>query len=115
MRVCHPGPVAFQRANVSGGSRRDIEVRAWPVFGLPRGLSSLAEVAALNNSGRTSRALRAREKLSFVQTGLSRSARSGLRLRFISLHLAVVCFPKANDMHFVLPRSKHQHVQPSLN
>jgi hypothetical protein len=34
--------------------------------------------------------LRAREKVSFVQTGFSRSARSGLRLRFIPLHLTFV-------------------------
>ena len=27
IRVCQPGPVAFQRARVSGGSRREMEVR----------------------------------------------------------------------------------------
>jgi hypothetical protein len=28
IRVCQPGLVAFQRANVSGGNRREIDVRA---------------------------------------------------------------------------------------
>jgi len=111
MRVCHPGPVAFHRASASGGRRRDINVRALPVFGRPRGLSILADVAAPNKSGRTSRALRARAKVSVVQTGLSRSARSGLRLRFISFHLAFVGLPKADDMHLALPRCEHQHMQ----
>ena len=33
IRVCQPGPVAFQRANVSGGNRIEIDVRALPDFG----------------------------------------------------------------------------------
>lgn len=36
MRVCQPGPVAFQRARVSGGKRKEISVRALPLFGRPR-------------------------------------------------------------------------------
>src|SRR5580692_1426690 len=54
MRVCQPGPVALHRNNVSGGSRREMDLRALPVFGRPRGFPS---------------------------------ARSELRLRFITLHL----------------------------
>ncbi len=37
MRVCQPGPLAFQRARVSGGSRSEISMRVLPVFGRPRG------------------------------------------------------------------------------
>ena len=73
MRVCHPGPVAFQRARVSGGRRKEISVRALPVFGRPRDLSIRAAVAFPKISGSTSPALRARANVSFVQTGLSRS------------------------------------------
>jgi len=66
--------VAFQRANVSGGNRREIDVRALPDFGRPRGFNILAAVPAPKISGNTSRALRARAKVSFVHAGFSRSA-----------------------------------------
>ena len=42
IRVCQPGPVAFQRANVSGGKRIEIDVRALPDFGRPVDLGKLA-------------------------------------------------------------------------
>jgi hypothetical protein len=57
IRVCQPGPVAFQRANVSGGNRREIDVRALPDFGRPRGFNILAAVPAPKVSGSTSRCL----------------------------------------------------------
>ena len=60
IRVCQPGPVAFQRANVSGGNRRKIDVRTLPDFGRPRGFNILAADAVPKISGNTSRALRAR-------------------------------------------------------
>jgi hypothetical protein len=60
IRVCQLGPVAFHRANVSGGNLREIDVRALPDFGRPRGFNILAAVPALKISGNTSRALRAR-------------------------------------------------------
>jgi hypothetical protein len=59
MRVCHPGPVAFQRANVSGGSRRLIATFESEDFGRPRGLSMAAAVRVPNNLGNTSLAGRA--------------------------------------------------------
>src|SRR5467141_795435 len=90
IRVCQPGPVAFQRANVSGGNRREIDVRALPDFGRPRGFNILAAVPAPKISGNTSRALRARAKVSFVHAGFSRSAFWGLGLRFISFDLALL-------------------------
>jgi hypothetical protein len=67
-----------------------MDVRALPLLGRPRGLSIFAAACLPKISGKTSRALRARAKVSFVQVGLSRSALSGLRLRFVPLHLAFV-------------------------
>jgi hypothetical protein len=98
IRVCQPGPVAFQRANVSGGNRIEIDVRALPDFGRPRGLNILAADAAPKISGNTSRALRARAKVSFVHAGFSRSAFWGLGLRFISFHLAFVGLAQTDHM-----------------
>src|SRR6204780_4612318 len=74
IRVCPPGRVAFQRANVSGGNRIEIDVRALPDFGRPRGFNILAADAAPKISGNTSRALRAGAKVSFVHAAFSRSA-----------------------------------------
>ena len=84
VRVGQPGPVALHRAKVSGGTRRETDVRTLPDFGRPRGLRIFAAVAAPKASGRTSYARRARENVSLVQAGFSRSARSGLRLRFMT-------------------------------
>jgi hypothetical protein len=101
IRVCQPGPVAFQRANVSGGNRIEIDVRALPDFGRPRGFNILAADAAPKISGSTSRALRARAKVSFVHAGFSRSAFWGLGLRFISFHLAFVGLVQTDHMRLV--------------
>jgi hypothetical protein len=76
-RVCQPGPVAFQRTNASGGNRIEIDVRALPDLGRPRGLNILAADAAPKISGNTSRALGARAKVPFVQAG----SRAGARRR----------------------------------
>jgi hypothetical protein len=111
IRVCQPGPVAFQRANVSGGNRREIDVRALPDFGRPRGFDILAAVPAPKICGNTSCALRARAKVSFVHTGFSRSAFWGLGLRFISFDLAFVGLAQTNHMRFVGTRREyHQYV-----
>jgi hypothetical protein len=107
--------VAFQRANVSGGNRREIDVRALPDFGRPRGFNILAAVAALKISGNTSRALRARAKVSFVHAGFSRSTFPGLGLRFISFHLAFVGLAQPNHMHLVVARCEHHHMQSFSN
>jgi hypothetical protein len=101
IRVCQPGPVAFQRANVSGGNRIEIDVRALPDFGRPRGFNILAVDAAPKISGNTSRALRARAKVSFVHAGFSRSAFWGLGLRFISFHLAFVGLAQTDHMRLL--------------
>jgi hypothetical protein len=89
-----------------------MDVRALPDFGRPRDFSIFAEVATPKISGRASRAVRAREKVSLVQLGFSRSARSGLRLRFIPSDLAFVGPAKTNDVCTTSTRRKHEHVQP---
>src|SRR5258708_32553755 len=91
MRVCQPGPVAFQRANVSGGNRIEIDVRALPDFGRPRGFNILTADAAPKISGNTSRAFRARANVSFVYTGFSRPAYWRYGLRFVSFSSPFVC------------------------
>jgi len=111
IRVCQPGPVAFQRANVSGGNRIEIDVRALPDFGRPRGFNILAADAAPKISGNTSRALRARAKVSFVHAGFSRSAFWGLGLRFISFHLAFVGLAQTDHMRLVGARRENHHMQ----
>jgi len=114
IRVCQPGPVAFQRANVSGGNRIEIDVRALPDFGRPRGFNILAADAAPKISGNTSRALRARAKVSFVHAGFSRSAFWGLGLRFISFHLAFVGLAQTDHMRLVGARRETHHMQSIL-
>jgi hypothetical protein len=114
IRVCQPGPVAFQRANVSGGNRSEIKVRALPDFGLPRGFNILAAVPAAKISGNTSRALRARAKVSFAHSGFSRSAFRGLGLRFISFDLSFVGPAQTDHMHLVGTRCEYHHMQPIL-
>ena len=83
IRVCHPGPVAFQRANVSGGRRIEIDVRATPVFGRPRGLSILPATGAPNISGRILLAGFAFANVAFVHSGFSGALRTLVVLRFI--------------------------------
>lgn len=92
-----------------------MDVRALPDFGRPRGFSILAAVDLPKISGKTSRALRARPDVSFVHAGFSRSALSGLRLLFISSHLAQICFAKADDVRLAGARREHQHVQSTVN
>lgn len=92
-----------------------MDVRAAPDFGRPRGFSILAAVDLPKISGRTSRALRARPNVSFVHAGFSRSALSGIRLLFISSHLALVRFAKADDVRLAGARREHQHVQSTVN
>jgi len=95
--VCQPGPVAFQRARISGGSRNEIEVRAAPVFGRPRGRSICLAIAFPKIFGSTSLAGRARRKSASVQTGLSGSVLAALFLGFrgIKPYLSL-CWPFAN-------------------
>lgn len=110
IRVCHPGPVAFHRASVSGGSRSEMAIRALPVFGRPRGRSNFSAVAFPNSLGRTSRAGFARLNVFLVHPGLSRSVSSGFLLGFIPFYLALVGLSQADDMRSTCSRCEHQHV-----
>ena len=82
MRVCQPGPLAFQRASVSGGSRRLMGTFASGDFGRPRGFNRRAAACLPMSLGSTSTAGRARLKSAAVSSGFSSSINSGLGLRF---------------------------------
>ena len=97
MRVCQPGPLAFQRASTSCGRRRDIAVRGEVLFGRPRGRNSLLAIAFPKISGSTSRAGRARRKSSAVHSGLSGSVRTRFVFRLVGIpaYLSFVRLSKA--------------------
>jgi len=107
----------FHRARISGGSRREMEVRTSADFGRPRGRSNLFAMALPKSSGRTSRAGRARRKSASVQGGLSGSvcARFRARFFFISPFPAPVRFAQADCMNHAIARGKDQHVKPRAN
>jgi hypothetical protein len=69
--VCRPGPVAFERANVSGRRRSEIAVLAAPVLGRPLGLSNRSASVGPNSSGRSAAADLACAKVAFVHSGFS--------------------------------------------
>jgi hypothetical protein len=112
MRVCHPGPVAFQRANVSGGKRMEIDVRAAPDFGRPRGFSNRLAAGAPKTSGRTSRADLAFAKVALVHSGFSETFRVLAGLRFIISNLAPIRLAETDHVNSPCTGSKHQRVQP---
>jgi hypothetical protein len=85
IRVCQPGPVAFQRANVSGGNRREIDVRALPNFGRPRGFNILAAVPAANDLRQHVTSLASACKGFFRPCRVLSIGLLGIGLRFISL------------------------------
>ena len=106
--VCHPGPVAFQRANVSGNRRSEIAVLAAPDLGRPLGLSIRSAAAGPNSSGRTSAAGFAFAKVAFVHSGFSRTLRLLLVLRFKPLHLSSIGLSKTDHMDRIGARRKDQ-------
>jgi len=111
MRVCQPGPVAFQRFNVSCGSLREIEVRAWPDFGRPRGLTRFVATAFPNSSGSTSSAALAPANFALFHVGFSASAFSGFGLRFIVADLTFIRSAQTDDVHMVGATCKYQQMQ----
>jgi hypothetical protein len=54
MRVCQPGPVAFQRAITSAGKRNDINFRGFADTGLPPLLIFARFIIRSVNSGSSS-------------------------------------------------------------
>src|SRR3989304_5222815 len=113
IRVCQPGPVAFQRASVSGDSLRLMATFDSGDFGRPRGLSMAAAVRAPKISGRTSRAGRALASIAVVHSGLSRLVFSGLGRFFIPFHLAFVGFTQTDDPRFAVAGGEH-HAMPGV-
>ena len=100
MRVCQPGPLAFQRASTSGGKRKEMGLLGASLFGRPRGRNSLLAIALPKISGSTSRAGRARRKSSAVHAGLSGSVRTRFvfRLVFIEAYFSLIRLPKTDDV-----------------
>jgi hypothetical protein len=111
IRVCHPGPVAFHLANVSGGRRIEIDVRAVPDFGRPRGFSSRLAAGALNNSGRTSLAGFAFANVALFHSGFSAIFRALTVLRFIESDLTSICLAETDHVNAPCTRSEHQCVR----
>ena len=115
MRVCQPGPVAFQRANVSGGSRRLIAIFESEDFGRPRGLSIAAAVRAPKILGKTSLAGRAFAIIAADHSGFTLLVFLGLDCFFISIHLAFVCFAQTDHPGLAVARCEYHAMQPVLN
>jgi hypothetical protein len=111
MRVCQPGPVAFQRRSVSGGSRIEMAVRAAGDFGRPRGRNISSATFVPKMPGSTSAAGRAFRIDLAVHSGFSLLGRVGLILRFISSDLTAVRFAQAYYMDAVGTRSEDQCIQ----
>ena len=112
MRVCHPGPVAFQRANVSGESRRLIATFESEDFGRPRGFSMAAAVRVPNNLGNTSLAGRASAIIAAVHSGLFRRAFLLLDGFFISTHLALVGLTQTDHSGLAIAWCEYNAMQP---
>lgn len=115
VRVCHPGPVAFQRAKASVGRRIEIDVRAVPDFGRPRGFNSRLAAGAPNSSGRTSLAGFAFANVAFVHPGFSTPFRDLVVLRFKVPDLAPTCPAKTDHLNAHSPRSRNQCVQSAID
>jgi len=115
MRVCQPGPLAFQRASVSGAIRRLMATLAFGDFGRPRGFSRRAAAFLPTILGSTSAAGRARLKSAAVHSGFSSSINSGLGLRFIASYLSGVGSAQTDDVDLAGAEREYQHMQPVVN
>ncbi len=115
MRVCQPGPVAFQRASVSGGKRRLIATFDSRDFGRPRGLSMAAAVRAPKILGKTSLAGRAFAIIAMVHSGFSRLVFLGLVCFFIPIHLTFIGFTQTDNPRLAVTRCEYHAMQPILN
>lgn len=115
MRVCQPGPVAFQRAKVSGDKRRLIAIFDCGDFGRPRGFSIAAATRAPKIFGKTSFAGRASAIIFAVHSGLSRRFFSVLDCFFIPFYLSVIGFTQTDDTGLAIARRKYHAVQTTFN
>jgi hypothetical protein len=101
----------FQRANVSGGRRIEIDVRAAPDFGRPRGLSNRLAAGAPKTSGRTALAGFTFANVACVHSGLSAIFRALAVLRFMKSDLSPICLTETDHMNAPGTRCKHYYVQ----
>jgi hypothetical protein len=93
----------------------EIAVRAFPVFGRPRGFSILLATVSSKSSGSASAAGRALENVALVHSGFSTAFLLVLTLRFIVFRLTEIGFPQADYVDSSRTRRKHQGMQPSGN
>jgi hypothetical protein len=93
----------------------EIAVRAFPVFGRPRGFSNLLVTVAPKSSGSASAAGRALAKVALVHSGFSTTFLLVLTLRFIVFRLTAISFPQADYLDSSGTWRKHQGMQPSGN
>ena len=91
----------------------EIAVRAFPVFGRPRGFSILLATLAPKSSGNAPPAGRALEKVAFVSSGFSSTFLLVLTLRFIVFCLTAIGFPQTDYADFSRTWRKHQGVRSS--
>ena len=115
MRVCHPGPVAFQRAMVSGCNLRLIATFECADLGRPRGLSMAAAVRAPKIFGKTSLAGRAFAIMAVVHSGFSRAGFLGLACFFMASHLTFISFAQTDDPRLAVAWGKNHAMQPILD
>lgn len=91
MRVCHPGPVDFQRSMTSAGSLSVISFLGFSERGLPPFFAVARSSMSVVSSGRS--------RYSFAAiTCASTRFKSDFKIRPEALFLAVICFPHAEDM-----------------
>jgi len=88
MRVCQPGPVAFQRAMTSAGSRNEINLRGLDETGLPPFFTLARESISVVRCGSSSYSFAA-------MTWASTFARSDFKERRDAGFFALISFPHA--------------------
>jgi hypothetical protein len=107
MRVCHPGPVAFQRAMTSAGSRSDISFLGFSERGRPP-FFTLARASVSDVSSGSSRYSLA------LTTCASTRARSDFKVRREAFLFAAIGFPHAENVATLAPRDVTNHDHASL-
>src|SRR3569833_231423 len=114
IRVCQPGPLAFQRSSTTGATLRLMATLEWGDLGRPRGFSNFSASFSPNNSGNSSRAGRARANSPFFHSGFS-SLIFDRPFFFISLNFSLVGLSYADHLDIRSARSKDHHMDAAAN